>query len=119
MHKYILYSAYGWLTLVGVLHFIVDVVSQHLRGKHPPGIETTLYYGLHSAFALGQVAFGLLGLLIAWKAPHIFSQTPALLISLMVGMGWLAITFQFMSYWEPKLNVTLFCALVLAALLTR
>lgn len=119
MHKYILYSAYGWLALSGTLHFIVDVVSQHLRGKHPPGAETTLYYGLHSAFALGQVAFGVLGLLLAWRAPAVFGQIPVLPISLVAGLAWLAITFQFMSYWEPKLNVSVFCALVLAAWLTR
>ncbi len=119
MHKYILYAAYGWLTLTGILHFIVDVVSQHLRGKHPPGIETTLYYGLHSAFALGQLALGLVGLLLAWRAPQVFGQAPLLAISFIAGLGWLAITFQFMSYWEPKLNVSIFCALILAAILTR
>lgn len=119
MHKYLLYSAYGWLVLTGILHFVIDVVSQHLRGKHPPGIETTLYYGLHSAFALGQVALGLVGFLLAWRTPQVFSQIPILPISLVVGLGWLAITFQFINYWEPKLNVAIFCAIVVAAITTR
>lgn len=119
MHKYILYTAFGWLALTGVLHFVVDVVSQHLRGKHEPGVETTLYYGLHSAFALGQLAFGLLGLYLAWRATHLLSETPVLLLSLAAGLGWLTMTFLFMEYWEPKLNVSIFCALILAALATR
>ncbi len=119
MHKVLLYAAYGWLALTGVLHFAVDVVSQHLRGKHPPGLETTLYYGLHSAFALGQVALGLLGVLLAWRAPQAFEQVPVLAISLAAGLGWLAISVLFMAYWEPKLNVGIFCALALAAWLTR
>lgn len=119
MHKYLLYSAYGWLTLTGILHFVVDVVSQHLRGKHPPGVETTLYYGLHSAFALGQVAFGLIGLFLAWRAPNIFSEIPMLAVSLVAGLGWLAISFQFMHYSEPRLNISIFCVLILAAMITR
>jgi hypothetical protein len=119
MHKYILYAAYGWLTLTGVLHFAIDVVSQHLRGKHPPGAETTLYYGLHSAYALGQVAFGLLGLLVAWRAMHLLSQTPALILAGALALGWFAITFFFMEYWEPKLNIGIFCVLIVAAFATR
>lgn len=59
------------------------------------------------------------GLLLAWRAPQIFGQVPLLAISFIVGLGWLAITFQFMNYWEPKLNVSIFCALVLVAILTR
>lgn len=119
MHKYIVYAAYGWLALSGILHFSIDVVSQHLRGKHPPGIETTLYYGLHSAFALGQVVFGLLGLFLAWRAMDVLSQTPVLVLSVVAALGWLAITFLFMEYWEPKMNISIFLVLILAALSTR
>lgn len=54
MHKIFGYSAFGWLSLSGVLHFFVDVVSQHYRGKRLPGLETTYYYGMHTAYALGQ-----------------------------------------------------------------
>ena len=119
MQKIILYTAFGWLTATGLLHFVIDVVSQHLRGKHPPGIETTLYYGLHSAYALGQVAFGLLALLLVWRAPGIISQTPALVVAMLAGIGLLAISVLFMSYTEPRFMAGVFCALVLAAFLTR
>jgi len=119
MHKYIVYAAYGWLTLSGILHFAVDVVSQHLRGKREPGLETTLYYGLNSAFSLGQVAFGLLGLFLAWRAMNLLSETPALILSIAAGLGWLAMTFLFMEYWEPKLNVGIFCVLIVIAFVTR
>jgi ABC-type Mn2+/Zn2+ transport system permease subunit len=119
MHKYIVYAAYGWLALSGSLHFAVDVVSQYLRGKREPSSETTLYYGLNSAFALGQVAFGLLGLFLAWRAMHLLTETPAVLLSIAVALGWLAITFLFMEYWEPKLNAAIFCVLIVAAFVTR
>jgi hypothetical protein len=42
MHKYLVYAAYGWLTLGGTLHFFIDVVSQYMRGKRVPGPEATL-----------------------------------------------------------------------------
>lgn len=119
MHKYLVYAAYGWLTLSGTLHFLVDVVSQHLRGKRVAGLETTLYYGLNSAFSLGQVAFGSLGLFLAWRAMHILDQTPVMVLSFAVGVGWLALTFLFMGYWEPKLNAGIFCVLIIAAFATR
>jgi hypothetical protein len=119
MHKYIVFSAYSWLTLIGILHFTVDVASQYLRGKREPSLETTLYYGLNSAFALGQVAFGLLGLFLAWRAIGLLSETPVLVLSVLAAFGWLAITFLFMEYWEPKLNVGIFCVLIVAALFTR
>ena len=119
MHTYIVYAAYGWLTLSGLLHFIVDVVSQYLRGTRAPGPETTLYYGLNAAFALGQVAFGLVGLYLAWRAMNVLIETPVLLLSVGVALGWLAITFLFMDYLEPKLAAGLFCVLVCAAFVTR
>jgi hypothetical protein len=119
MHKYIIYSAYGWLALSGVLHFAIDVVSQHLRGIRAPSLETTMYYGLHSAFALGQIVFGLLALFLAWRAPGLLRETPVLILSLIAGLAWLAITFLFMEYWQPKLNAGIFCALIVAALATR
>lgn len=119
MHKNIIYAAYGWLVLTGVLHFVVDVVSQHLRGKRSPSLETTLYYGLNAAFSLGQVVFGLLGLFLAWRAMGLLSEKPVLILALAAGIGWLAMTFLFMAYWEPKVNVAIFCMLILAAFATR
>jgi hypothetical protein len=118
MHKHIVYAAYGWLTFTGVMHFVIDVVSQHLRGKHVPSTETTLYYGLHSAFALGQFVFGLLGLWLAWRALDMLKERPVVAVSLVAAVGWLAIAVLFMEYWQPKLNAALFGVLVLAAALT-
>ncbi|MET0404806.1 MAG: hypothetical protein ABW123_20485 [Cystobacter sp.] len=115
MHKYLVYAAYGWLTFTGVMHFVVDVVSQHLRGKHVPSTETTLYYGLHSAFALGQFVFGLLGLWLAWHALDMLKALPVVAVTLVAAAGWLAITFLFIEYWEPKFNTAIFAALVVAA----
>jgi len=119
VHHHLFYAAYGWLALSGVLHFGADVVSQYLRGKREPGLETTLYYGLNTALSLGQLMFGLLGLYVAWKAMHLLAATPALVLALAAGLGWLAIGFVFIEYWQPKLNITIFCVLIVAAFATR
>lgn len=119
MHQYLVYAAYGWLALSGLLHFSVDVVSQYLRGTRTPGPEATLYYGLNTAFALGQVVFGLLGLYLAWRAMSVLAETPVLLLSVAAALGWLAITFLFMDYHEPKFAAGLFCLLLCAAFVTR
>jgi uncharacterized membrane protein len=50
---------------------------------------------------------------------NLLSETPALILSIAAAFGWLAITFLFMEYWEPKLNVGIFCVLIVAALVTR
>jgi len=119
IQHYFLYGAYGWLALSGVLHFVADVVSQHLRGKREPGLETTLYYGLHTSLSFGQLMLGLFGLYVAWRAMHLLVAIPALALALAAGLGWLAISFNFMEYWQPKLNITIFCVLVIAAFVTR
>jgi hypothetical protein len=119
MHKYLIYTAYGWLALTGVLHFVIDVASQYLRGVRAPSAETTLYYGLNSAFSLGKVAFGLLGLYLAWRAMYILSEMPVMILSIAAAFAWLAMTFLFIEYWQPKLNAGIFCALILAAFFTR
>jgi len=119
MNKALVYATYGWLAASGVLHFAIDVVSQYVRGKRAPGLESTLYYGLNSAFALGQVAFGLLGLFLAWRAMSLLTQTPVMLLTIAAGLGWLAITFAFMQYREPRVSVGLFCVLAIAAASTR
>jgi hypothetical protein len=120
MHKWLLYAAFGWLSLTGAMHFAIDVVSQQLRGKHPPGVETTLlYYGLHSAYALGQVAVGVLGLMVAARALPLLASTPPLLLALLAGLGWLAIAFLFSPYLPPRINAAVFCVLVIAAWLAR
>lgn len=119
MYKYLIYTAFGWLVFTGVAHFIVDVISQHLRGKRAPSLETSLYYGLNSAYALGQVAFGILGLYVAWRAMPVIKETPAILLCLAIGLGWLAISLLFMDYWEPKFNASVFCILIIACFTAR
>ena len=117
MHKYLVYAAYGFLTFTGVMHFAIDVVSQHLRGKHVPGPETTLYYGLHTAFALGQFVFGLLGLWLAGRAVEMLKELPVVTVSVLAAAGWLAIAVLFIEYWQPKLNASIFLVLIVAAAL--
>jgi len=119
MHKALVYAVFGWLTLSGTMHFSVDVLSQYLRGKRAPGVETSLYYGLNSAYALGQVAFGLLGLFATWKALQLVDSIPVMLLSLAAGSAWIAIAFLFMEYKEPRIIGVVFCLLVVAAFATR
>jgi len=119
MQHYVIYAAYGWLTVTGLLHFFVDVVSQYLRGKRDPGPETTLYYGLNAAFSLGQVAFGLLGLLVAWQAMSLLTQKPAALLAVAAACGWFLIALLFMEYWEPRFNAGVFCLLIITAVVMR
>ncbi|OSQ34945.1 hypothetical protein [Thalassospira mesophila] len=119
MHLALLYGAYGWLALIGGMHFTIDVGAQYIRGGRTPGPETTLYFGLNSAFALGQVAFGLLGIWLAWKNPTLLDQPPVMALSLLACLGWLAIAFGTMEYWEPKATTGLFGLILLAAFSTR
>lgn len=107
------------LRISGTMHFIVDVVSQFIRDERPPGLETTLYYGLHSAFSLGQVALGLTELFLTRGAMSLLSDLPLLIVSLAAAFGWLSISFRFMEYWEPKFAVAIFAGLIIAALVTR
>ena len=118
MHSYLTYGAFGWLALTGAAHFLIDVVSQYLRGKRAPSVETTLYYGLNSAFALGQVLFGLICLWIAWRQPGLLAERPVVALCFAAAAAWLAITFAFMGYWEPRMNAGVFAALLIAAVLT-
>lgn len=118
MHKALIYAAFGWLAFTGMTHFIVDVLSQYLRGKHVPGPETTLYYGLNTSYALGQVLFALACLFLARRAPDVLDGWPMMALSLAAASAWLAIAFAFMGYWEPKMNAVIFGALLSAAIVT-
>lgn len=118
MYRHLTYAAFGWLTLSGTMHFGIDVVSHAVQGRHPPGRETTLYYGLHSAFALGQVAFGVLALFVFARAPHIVG-VPFLLLSAAAGMAWLSIARFFIEYRQPTIAAGIFCLLVFATLVTH
>lgn len=66
LHRGLLYGAYCWLLVSGLLQFGIDVVSQAMRGKRLAGPETTLYYGLNTAYSLSQILFSLLALFCDW-----------------------------------------------------
>jgi hypothetical protein len=102
MHKNLLYAAYGWLLLAGVLHFAIDAVSQYLRGKRVPGPEATLYYGLNTTYAMGQVLFALLALLAIRKGLAVMGQWPGVTVGLTAAADWLAIGIAFLEYREPR-----------------
>jgi hypothetical protein len=118
MHKILVFLAFGWLALGGTLHFVIDVLSQYQRGKRVPGPETTLFFGLNTAFALGQVLFGLFGLLVARQASEVLSQWPAIVLTVAAALCWLAFTFVFLEYWEPKFAAAVFAVLIMAAAVT-
>ncbi len=116
MKTYLAHIAFGWLAATGVLHFLVDVVSQYVRGKRPPGDAATLYYGLNTAFSLGQVLFGLLCLWLVWRQPDFLANRMIAVLCVAGGAGWLAITYAFMEYREPKIVAMIFLALLIAAI---
>jgi hypothetical protein len=119
MARYLTFAAFGWLTLTGTLHFAIDVVSQYLRGKRVPGPETTLYYGLNSAFALGQVLFGLMCVWAARRHPDLLRDPSVALLAAAGAAAWLALTFTAMEYREPKLNAGIFAALLVIAIVVE
>jgi hypothetical protein len=108
MARYLTFGAFGWLAFTGTLHFAIDDVSQYWRSKHPPGPEITLYYGLHSVFALGQVLFGLTCLWAVRRQPNLLSDPVIVLLSVVGAAAWLTLTFAAMDYWEPNLNAGVF-----------
>ena len=117
MTPWLAYGAFGWMAFSGTMHFIIDVAAQYLRGKRPPGIETTLYYGLNSAYALGNVLFGLICLWVLRRQADALTQWPFATLALASAAGSLAISFAFMEYWEPKANAGLVAALMVAAII--
>ncbi len=118
IHKYLSYGAYGWLAFGAAMHFIIDVVSQKLRGVRAPSPETTLYYGLNSSYALGQLALGAVGLWLMLRAPELVREVPMMVVSLLAGLAWLAVTFLFMEYREPRFVSSIFLVLMLASVAT-
>jgi hypothetical protein len=119
MHKSFLYGAYGWLLVGSTLHFCIDVVSQHWRGQRVPSIETTLYYGLHSAYALGQALFALVALLLIRRGVPFFDEWRGWALGFAAAVAWLAICFTFIEYREPRIVVAIFAILLVGTALTR
>jgi len=119
MHKILLYAAYGWLLVGSILHFCIDVVSQYWRGKRVPSVETTLYYGLHSAYALGQVLFALVALLLIQRGVPFFDEWQGWALGFAAAAAWLAICFAFIEYREPRIVIVIFAISLLGAALTK
>lgn len=115
MHKSLAYLAFGWLTLIGVLHFVIDVVAQHMRGKRIPGLATTLYYGMHTAYAFSEVLVGIMGILIARRAISLLGEWQFLAFFGLAAAGWIVFGFRFDEYREPKINVGIFVVLLIAS----
>lgn len=109
------FIAYGWVIAMGIMHFIVDVVSQYVRGVRAPSTETTFYYGMNTAFSLGQVVLGLFGLILALKAPQLLGQWPAVVLTIVAAAGWLVISFLFLPYKEPRFVSAISALLIIAA----
>ena len=118
LHKILVYAAFGFLLFGGVMHFAVDVLSQHFRRKRVPGAETTLYYGLHTAFAFGQIGFALMSLLAFHQGARFVGAWPGLALGLAAASGWLSISILFIAYREPRHIMAVFIALLIGALAT-
>ena len=118
LHVGLLYSAYGWLLLSGLLHFGVDVVSQALRRRRVPGPETTLYYGLNTAYALSQILFAVLALFAIKQGLTSLGRWSGVSLGLIAAAAWLAVCFRFLEYPQPRATVLVFAALLLGAAFT-
>ena len=115
MRTTILYAAYGWMLVMGVLHFGVDVMSQYVRGKRLPGPATTLYYGLNTSYALGQVAFAAMAFFALRHGLTAVGSWGGLLIGLGAAAGWLAVSFLFIEYPQPRFAAGVFVLLLVVA----
>ena len=58
------------------------------------------------------------GLLVARNALSVLGQWPAISLALIATACWLSVSFKFMQYWEPRLIVGVFGALVIVAAIT-
>jgi len=94
-------------------------VSQYVRGVRPPSAETTLYWGLHSSFSLGQVALGTLGLWLASRDADAVRHPVMLAVSIAAATGWLLIAVYFTEYVPPRFNAAVFGLLAVAVAVTR
>lgn len=115
MRTKFLYAAYGWLLFGGLLHFCIDVISQYVRGRRAPGPETTLYYGLNTAYAWRQVLVALLAILVLHSGNTALGRWPGLTLGFAAAAAWLAICFLFLEYSQPRMIVVIFAALLTGA----
>ena len=96
----ILYIAFRWLLLSGILQFAIDVVWEHSRKKHVPGTETSLVYGLNMAYALGQIIVALMGIRALRAEWEFISQGSVIVLGLLAAIGWLVISRRFIKHRE-------------------
>ncbi len=118
LHYTLLYAAYSWLLLSGLLQIGIDVVSQYLRGKRAPGPSTTLFYGLNSAYGISQILFALLAFFAIRQGVVALGQWPGVSLGLLAATAWFALCVLFLEYPQPRMTVALFAALLLATAFT-
>lgn len=117
-HRPLLYAAYSWLLLSGLLQIGIDVVSQHLRGKRVPSPATTLYYGLNSAYGVSQILFALLALFALRQGVIALGHWSGVMLGLLAASAWFTLSVLFLEYPQPRMTVALFAVLLLAVALT-
>ncbi len=118
LHAGLLRNAYGWLLLSGLMQFGIDVVSQAVRGKRVPGPQTTLYYGLNTAYALSQVLFAVLALFAIQQGLNALGKWPGVFLGLVAAAALLAVCFRSLEYPQPRATVLVFVALLLGVAFT-
>ena len=119
MHRTLLYAAFGWLGISGALHYVIDVVAYYMRGQRRGDGDAMLYYGLHTAYSLGQVTGALLALLAIGTGSDLFERTAGLILGVIAVAGWLAISIAFSGYTPPRINAAIVLALLTGAMLLR
>ena len=118
LHGSLLYRAYSWLLLSGLLHLGIDVISQCIRGKRAPGPATKLYYGLNSSYAVSQILFAALALFAIRHGVTAMGQSSGLVLGLLAAGAWFVLSLMFLEYSQPRMTVALFAALLVGAALT-
>jgi hypothetical protein len=118
LHIPLLYAAYSWLLLSGLLHFAIDVVSQYVRGNRAPSPATTLYYGLNSSYALSQILFAALALFAIRYGLVAMGQWSGITLGLLAACAWFVLSLLFLEYTQPRMTVALFAALLAGVAVT-
>jgi hypothetical protein len=77
-----------------------------------------LYYGLNSSYALGQVLFAALALLLLRSGSPLLMQWAGLTLAFSAAAAWLAICLLFIEYPQPRFIVAIFASLLAAAAVT-
>jgi hypothetical protein len=119
VRRNLLFVAYGYLFWAGVLHFLIEVALAHLGGRLAPGPQTSLYYGLHSAYALGQVAFGMAAVLIVRTGSDVLARRGGLAVGIAAAGAWLVLAFLFIEYVQPRIHMAVVLILLIGAALSR